>query len=51
MYRKADITLQGQKVNISKDDGVKINEAKLIITDLEATNGVIHIIDSVLMPG
>jgi uncharacterized surface protein with fasciclin (FAS1) repeats len=43
-------TLQGQTVNISKKDGVKINEAKLIITDVEATNGVIHIIDSVLMP-
>ena len=43
-------TLQGQKLNISKQDGVKINEAKLIVTDVEATNGVIHIIDSVLMP-
>ncbi|HKS10187.1 MAG TPA: fasciclin domain-containing protein [Pyrinomonadaceae bacterium] len=43
-------TLQGQRVNISKKDGVKINQAKLIITDVEATNGVIHIIDSVLMP-
>jgi uncharacterized surface protein with fasciclin (FAS1) repeats len=43
-------TLQGQKLNISKQDGVKINEAKVIVTDVEATNGVIHIIDSVLMP-
>jgi uncharacterized surface protein with fasciclin (FAS1) repeats len=43
-------TLQGQKLNISKQDVVKINEAKLIITDVEATNGVIHVIDSVLMP-
>jgi uncharacterized surface protein with fasciclin (FAS1) repeats len=43
-------TLQGQELNISKQDGVKINEAKVIVTDLEATNGVIHIIDSVLMP-
>jgi uncharacterized surface protein with fasciclin (FAS1) repeats len=43
-------TLQGQTVNISKKDGVKINQAKLIITDVEATNGVIHVIDSVLMP-
>lgn len=43
-------TLQGQELNISKQDGVKINEAKLIVTDVEATNGVIHIIDSVLMP-
>ena len=43
-------TLNGQKVNISKNDGVKINQAKVIITGVEATNGVIHIIDSVLMP-
>ena len=43
-------TLQGQKLNISNQDGVKINEAKVIVTDVEATNGVIHIIDSVLMP-
>ena len=43
-------TLQGQTLNISKRDGVKINEAKVIITDVEATNGVIHVIDSVLMP-
>ena len=43
-------TLQGQKLNISKHDGVKINEAKVLVTDLQATNGVIHVIDSVLMP-
>ena len=43
-------TLLGQKLNISKQDGVKINEAKLIVTDIRATNGVIHVIDSVLMP-
>ena len=44
------ITLQGQKLNISQQDGVKINEAKVIVTDIGATNGVIHVIDSVLMP-
>ncbi len=43
-------TLQGQKVNISQNDGVKVNETKMIVTDVEATNGVIHILDSVLMP-
>ena len=44
-------TLQGQELNISrKQDGMKINDANVIVTDLEATNGVIHIIDNVLMP-
>ena len=43
-------TLLGQRLNISRRDGVKINEAKVIVTDVVATNGVIHVIDSVLMP-
>jgi uncharacterized surface protein with fasciclin (FAS1) repeats len=44
------ITLQGQTVNISKQNGVKINDAKVIAPDVEATNGMIHVIDTVLMP-
>jgi uncharacterized surface protein with fasciclin (FAS1) repeats len=44
-------TLQGQTLKISKKDDVKVNEAKVVVTDVEATNGVIHVIDSVLMPG
>ncbi len=43
-------TLQGQKLKISKQGGVKINDAKVIAPDVEATNGVIHVIDTVLMP-
>lgn len=43
-------TLQGQTLKISKQDGVKINDAKVIAPDVEATNGVIHVIDTVLMP-
>lgn len=43
-------TLQGQTVKISKQDGVKINDAKVIAPDVEASNGLIHVIDSVLMP-
>ena len=43
-------TLQGQTVKISKQDGVKINDAKVITTGVEATNGIIHVIDTVLMP-
>lgn len=43
-------TIQGQALTISKQDGVKINDAKVIAPDVEATNGVIHVIDTVLMP-
>jgi len=43
-------TLQGQKLSISNQDGVRINEANVLVTDVRATNGVIHVIDSVLMP-
>ena len=43
-------TLQGQTVKISQQDGVKINEARVIVPDVEATNGIIHVIDTVLMP-
>ena len=42
-------TLQGGDITISNKDGVKINEASVIVTNVEATNGVIHIIDSVLL--
>lgn len=44
-------TLAGQAVKIEvMDDEVMINDAKVIITDIEASNGVIHVIDTVLLP-
>tara|TARA_R110002111_G_scaffold227346_1_gene288834 strand:- start:84147 stop:85328 length:1182 start_codon:yes stop_codon:yes gene_type:complete len=44
-------TLQGKKVKVSVSKGVaKVNGARLIATDIDASNGVIHVIDSVLMP-
>jgi uncharacterized surface protein with fasciclin (FAS1) repeats len=44
-------TLMGQEVAVSIDDaGVMINEAMVIIADLEAENGVVHVIDAVLVP-
>ena len=46
----AAITLQGQTLKINTDRGLKINDAKVITPDIAATNGVIHVIDSVLMP-
>ena len=44
-------TLQGEAVSISVENGmVYINDAQVIITDIMASNGVIHVIDSVLLP-
>jgi uncharacterized surface protein with fasciclin (FAS1) repeats len=45
-------TVQGQPVAITVDaDGnVFVNDAQVIITDVEASNGVIHVIDAVLLP-
>ncbi|MBG0788004.1 MAG: fasciclin domain-containing protein [Anaerolineaceae bacterium] len=44
-------TLQGEEVAISvENDMVYINDAQVIITDIMASNGVIHVIDTVLLP-
>ena len=44
-------TVQGSSVTIVKSyDAVKINQATVVMADVEATNGVIHIIDEVLLP-
>jgi len=43
-------TLQGQSLKITKQDGLRVNQAKVIAPDVEASNGVIHVIDAVLMP-
>ncbi len=44
-------TLQGGSLTFSTDDnGVMVNGAKVVQADVNASNGVIHIIDSVLLP-
>ena len=44
-------TLQGSDVTITVDGGeVDVNNANVVATDVKASNGVIHVIDSVLMP-
>lgn len=43
-------TLLGANVKFSTADGVKINDANIILTDIEASNGVIHVIDAVILP-
>jgi transforming growth factor-beta-induced protein len=44
-------TVQGSDVKITTDDGkVTVNDAQVVKTDIECGNGVIHVIDTVLLP-
>ena len=44
-------TVEGQSVQITaSDSGVRVNDATVVGTDVMASNGVIHVIDSVLIP-
>lgn len=43
-------TVEGSEIEIKLGDNVMINSAKVVTADVEATNGVVHIIDSVIMP-
>jgi len=48
---KSANTVLGKPVTIKVTNGkVSINDAHVLITDIEASNGVIHVIDSVLLP-
>ena len=45
-------TLNGATVSISTKDGVKLNGTSTVVaTDIQCNNGVIHVIDTVLIPG
>lgn len=51
MKLNSAVTVQGSAVMIAIDDGnVMIDNAKVIMPDVEASNGVIHVIDAVLLP-
>lgn len=43
-------TLQGQTIKVKNAGGVHVNNAKVIKTDIVCTNGVIHVIDKVILP-
>lgn len=43
-------TVQGSKATINAMSGVKIDDASVITADVKASNGVIHVIDAVIMP-
>ena len=43
-------TVNGKTINVTTDGGVLVNTSKVTATDIKASNGVIHVIDTVLMP-
>ena len=44
-------TVQGATVKVAGNaDGVMVNEAKVVTADVDASNGVIHVIDKVILP-
>ena len=47
---KTATTVNGQDVMIDTESGVKVNDANVVTTDIVCDNGVIHVIDTVLMP-
>jgi uncharacterized surface protein with fasciclin (FAS1) repeats len=50
MKLKEAKTVEGQTVKIDTSNGVMINKSKVVKADIQASNGVIHVIDTVLMP-
>ncbi|AKB85216.1 Sensory subunit of low CO2-induced protein complex, putative [Methanococcoides methylutens MM1] len=43
-------TVQGESVTFDTTDGVMVNDANVIRADIMASNGVIHVIDKVILP-
>jgi len=43
-------TVEGQPVSIDGTFGVRVNDAHVVQPDIDASNGVIHVIDTVLLP-
>ncbi len=44
------VALNGQRIDISTASGVMVDRAKVTATDIACSNGVIHVIDTVIMP-
>ncbi|MFA3919005.1 fasciclin domain-containing protein [Ruegeria hyattellae] len=44
------LTVQGDRLAVNARNGVKVNNAKVVAADVVASNGVIHVIDTVLIP-
>ncbi len=44
------LTVQGDRLSVNAKNGVKVNGAKVVQADIEASNGVIHVVDEVIIP-
>jgi uncharacterized surface protein with fasciclin (FAS1) repeats len=44
------LTVQGDRLSVNARNGVKVNGAEVVQADIEASNGVIHVIDAVIIP-
>jgi uncharacterized surface protein with fasciclin (FAS1) repeats len=44
-------TVQGAELPLAVNGGVQVADAAVVLADVEASNGVIHVIDRVLIPG
>ena len=43
-------TVNGKNISINTKNGIKVDKVKIIKTDIKCTNGIIHVIDEVLIP-
>ncbi|MEH2255763.1 fasciclin domain-containing protein [Nostoc sp.] len=43
-------TTQGKDIKVNAENNIKVNDAYIVTSDVEADNGVIHVIDNVLFP-
>ncbi|MEP3048604.1 MAG: fasciclin domain-containing protein [Roseibium sp.] len=48
--KAAVATVQGSDIAVDATNGVKINNATVVSADIETSNGVIHVIDTVILP-
>ncbi|WP_170557506.1 fasciclin domain-containing protein [Ruegeria atlantica] len=44
------LTVQGDRLSVNAKNGVKVNDAKVVQADIETSNGVIHVVDAVILP-
>lgn len=43
-------TVEGSNIELTAGNGIQVNGANVVLADVEASNGVIHVIDQVLIP-